>query len=124
MTKIALILVFVLGFAFLCAPTRAHISSLTFSTLTFTVDNASSDSIGTVSVVGAGDPVDIHVPSAGYFHGDVSFVPVSVKINNQTVLYPNAGTVVLTDGKLVTVSWQSNNLIDINNQEMQDGPTR
>ena len=88
----------------------------------FTVDNESSHVIGIVAVTGSGTPVPIDVTGSGDYSDTVCFVPSGVVINGQVALYPDTTIVTLTDDSKVKVLWVSTQLVDLNNQQLQDGP--
>jgi hypothetical protein len=88
----------------------------------FTIDNASSDSLGTVTVNGLGSSQDFNVDSTGYYEHDICFTAFSVTVNAVTVNYPNSDTVQLASGAWVRVAWQSSSLIEISNDEEVGSP--
>jgi hypothetical protein len=87
----------------------------------FSVDNESSYGIGTVTVTGLGTSVPIAVSDTGIFSDTVCFVPVAVVINGQVALYPDTTAVTLDGGSAVQVTWQSTQIVNVNDKELQDG---
>ena len=90
--------------------------------ITFTVDNASSDTVGAVYVTSSATPIKIEVTGSGDFYGEVCFSPVGVRICGQTV--DNTGIVTLSDGTVVDVSWGSPDIVDITNHTKGDALVR
>jgi hypothetical protein len=91
---------------------------------TFTVDNASSDSLGTVRVNGLASYQDFNVDTTGFYEHDLCFAAVSATVNGVAIDYPNSGNVQLASGAWVTVAWQSSSLIEIADEKETNGPTR
>ena len=88
----------------------------------FTVDNESSYAIGIVSVMGSGGPVPLNVPDPGLYSDTLCFTPTGVVINGQLVTYPDTAIVTLPSESKVKILWESTQLVDIRNQQLQDGP--
>jgi hypothetical protein len=91
---------------------------------TFTVDNASSDSIGNVRVSGASTYADFNVITTASYQQSVCFVAAAATVNGVTVTYPNSGDVQLTSGVWVKVAWQSSSLVEILDDNSHNSPIR
>jgi hypothetical protein len=108
-----------LGMLFYGAQGMAHPTCTTF-----TVDNASSDTVGAVYVTSSGAPTEIEVTGTGNFYGEVCASPIGVRICGQTVEYPNTGIVTLSDGAQVDISWTNPDIVDITNHTKGDALMR
>ncbi|MDP4199256.1 MAG: hypothetical protein Q8922_16025 [Bacteroidota bacterium] len=91
---------------------------------TFTVDNASTDSLGTVTVSGTSSSQDFNVTTTGFYEQNICFAAISATVNGVNVNYPNSGNVQLPSGVWVKVAWQSPSLIEIANEAGTNGPVR
>ncbi len=101
-----------------------HSALHTLDCYTFTVDNAATDSLGDVSVNGVSANTNIEVTGNGFFEQDICFAAVSVTIQGNVVAYPNAADFQLADGTWVRAGWQSASLVEVKNEEGQNGPER
>jgi hypothetical protein len=86
----------------------------------FTIDNESSYGLGDVGVSGPGGTGDVGVPEPGVFSDTLCFTPAAITINGQVSTYPNTTTITLPSDSEVQVTWQSPQLVDINDKELQD----
>ena len=91
---------------------------------TFTVDNASSDSLGNVRVNGASTYADFNVTATASYEQSVCFTASSVTVNGTTIDYPNSGNVQLASSVWVKVGWQSPSLVEIADERGTNSPVR
>ena len=91
---------------------------------TFTIDNASSDSLGDVAINGASDYADFYVTATGQYQQTLCFSSVSATVAGTTVPYPNSEKIQLANGAWVAVLWQSPSLVEIDNTTQQNRPAQ
>lgn len=89
---------------------------------TFTVDNATTDSLGDVTISGGGSYADFNVTGYGQYQQQLCFTADAATVEGTTVAYPNSALDTLTNGIVVNVGWQSPSLIEVVNETTQDGP--
>jgi hypothetical protein len=87
----------------------------------FSVVNESSYTIGIVVVTGAGGTFPIDVTDTGLFADTLCFTPFAVVINGQSASYPDTTVITLADESKVNVTWQSTQLVDIANKQLDEG---
>ena len=92
---------------------------------TFTADNLSKDSLGTVTVSnGVGDNAYFDINATGQYQQQVCFVAYSATIAGISIPYPNTENIPLPNGDVVKASWQSPSLIELSDGTVQERPAQ
>lgn len=89
---------------------------------TFTVDNTSSYSLGTVTVSGTGSSANFNVTTSGFYQQEICFTAISVTVAGTSVAYPNSSVVDIGSGTLVSVVWQSTSVVEIADKDEIGSP--
>ncbi len=89
---------------------------------TFTVNNASPDSLGDVTINGATSYAEFYVTGTGQYQQTLCFTAVSATIDGTVIPYPNSANIQLPSGAKITAGWQSPSLIEVATQTTQDTP--
>ncbi len=123
-----LILVFASIFAFQQfnsnTAVRAVLPSGADTCYTFTVDNASSDSLGDVTINGVSNYADFYVTATGTYQQTLCFAAVSATLAGTTVPFPNSANIQLASGDWITLAWSSPNLVEITNRTKANTPVQ
>jgi hypothetical protein len=79
----------------------------------FTIDNATTESIGYVRLISGSDTTSLVVSGAGQYSVNVPAQVTGVIVNGQQVLLPGSAGVTLPDQSVVTIESQGSNAIKI-----------
>lgn len=85
---------------------------------TFTVRNNTTQDLDIVQLNhSSGSPDSLDVSGYGTYGAQVESTVTSITINGQTVSYPTAGVVTLSNGTTVRVRWQSPTVVIVDTNE-------
>jgi hypothetical protein len=84
---------------------------------TFTIDNASTHDLGTVTVAGSGYSTYFNVSTTGFYQQELCYTAMTVTVAGVPVSYPTSGIVDLGNSTLVKVIWQSSSLVEVVNTD-------
>jgi hypothetical protein len=79
----------------------------------YTIDNATSGSLGTVTVSCSASGVNVSVSSTGSYLTEVPGAVTSVTVNGQTAPYPTTTDIVLPNGHLGRISFPTTSSVII-----------
>jgi hypothetical protein len=79
----------------------------------FMIDNASTQSLGNVTISSSMESNSLMVGPSQMDTLGLAFNPSSVTINSQVCAYPDSNIIALPTGAMVSVGWQSPNLISV-----------